>query len=348
MESIAMKFHINPETGRAGQCTATIKDCRYAVNGEIPEHYDSKEEAHVAYEKTMSDKNLMLTSFKKNNETSQKALKRDESVSRVNDSSNVAPLRRTPLKHLESADLAKVIQAEASELGMNVEKITEAIDLATALHANQTRGPRWQNGKFMKKVPYIEHPLRNSLRLIRLGVEDEDIINAAILHDTVEDGSQEFAKKYLNKDLDEIEARKELSQHIEENYGSNVSEMVQAVTNEYVPTKTIQSMTMEARHKVYRDHVDENIKDNPGALMVKISDFIDNATGLYHNDIQGQEKGTLKRASKYLPVVDIFRKRMSEMKLPISEENKEVILGQLDRTTVRLSNIIQKYDNVKL
>ena len=59
------KFHINPETGRPNQCTATVRDCKYAVNGEMPEHYDSKEEAQKAVEKTLSKEFGNVSSVKK-------------------------------------------------------------------------------------------------------------------------------------------------------------------------------------------------------------------------------------------------------------------------------------------
>ncbi len=40
------KFHINPETGEPGVCTA-LKQCRY---GENAAHYESEEEARLGYE----------------------------------------------------------------------------------------------------------------------------------------------------------------------------------------------------------------------------------------------------------------------------------------------------------
>ena len=45
------KFHINPETGQAGPCTASVQACRYGADAE---HYGSEAEAAVAYENTMS------------------------------------------------------------------------------------------------------------------------------------------------------------------------------------------------------------------------------------------------------------------------------------------------------
>jgi len=317
-------YHFNPETGVHGICSASKRDCPYV-------HGSSIDEAKKNYEKVMEDQNLTFSSFTKNSK-----------------SPSLSPsdkhLRRTPLKELEPQDLAKVILVEAKDSGMNVEKIHKSIELATVLHEGQTRGPRWQNGVLKEKVPYIEHPLRNSLRLMRLGVQDQNIVIASVLHDTVEDGSKAYSQKFLGQTLEENDAREVLSNHIEGSYGQEVKNIVQAVTNDYVPVKEVQAMSMEDRRKVYRDHVDHNIKNNVGAYMVKLSDFIDNATGLYHNDMPGKEKAVLKRALKYKPVVQIFRSRMEHLNLPLSNENLQVVLGQLDRTEVRLATLIEKYN----
>lgn len=60
-----MRYHINPDTGRAGQCSAkTPEACKYSVeSGTVVEHYDSKEEARAAYEK--ANKSKTTTSLKK-------------------------------------------------------------------------------------------------------------------------------------------------------------------------------------------------------------------------------------------------------------------------------------------
>ena len=49
-------YHINPETGRANICRATVKGCKFAVNGQAPEHYETKQAAQKAYEKQNSKK----------------------------------------------------------------------------------------------------------------------------------------------------------------------------------------------------------------------------------------------------------------------------------------------------
>lgn len=49
-----IKYHINPETGNTSQCTATVRDCAYAVNGQIPEHYNNEQEARKASEEMLA------------------------------------------------------------------------------------------------------------------------------------------------------------------------------------------------------------------------------------------------------------------------------------------------------
>lgn len=51
------KYHINPKTGRPNLCNPEKTGvCAYAKDGENPPHYDSKDEAKVAYEKTGTEK----------------------------------------------------------------------------------------------------------------------------------------------------------------------------------------------------------------------------------------------------------------------------------------------------
>lgn len=63
--SAKKKYHINPETGRPNQCTATVRGCKYAQGDLIPEHYDTKEEAQAAYEKKMSEEQGQTKALKK-------------------------------------------------------------------------------------------------------------------------------------------------------------------------------------------------------------------------------------------------------------------------------------------
>lgn len=56
------RYHINPETGRPNICRATKGPCKYAVNGEEPPHYRSKDEARAGYERDMAQNTLVSTS----------------------------------------------------------------------------------------------------------------------------------------------------------------------------------------------------------------------------------------------------------------------------------------------
>lgn len=51
------RYHINPKTGRPNICRAqTPERCEYAKDGQIPEHYDTKNDALKAYVDSMNDK----------------------------------------------------------------------------------------------------------------------------------------------------------------------------------------------------------------------------------------------------------------------------------------------------
>ena len=104
-------------------------------------------------------------------------------------------IRALPLKEMESSLLARAIYSHAAEAGMDTEKVRESVALASYLHRTHTRSVR----SVMPRTHYIEHPLRNAVRLFRYGVTDQDVIIAAILHDTVEDALEEVYAIAMNK-----------------------------------------------------------------------------------------------------------------------------------------------------
>lgn len=104
-------------------------------------------------------------------------------------------------------------------------------------------------------------------------------------------------------------------------------------------------MTQKEKADLYLNHVRKSIRNDTDALLVKVSDFIDNATGLYHSDVKGREKRTLRQAKKYLPVASVFRDEIHNVSdLHVSDEGRREILLKMDRTEVRLRDIIRKYD----
>lgn len=61
---MAVKFHINPDTGRVGQCSAkSAESCKFSVaSGEIVAHYESREEAELKVQQELSEQYGTLTS----------------------------------------------------------------------------------------------------------------------------------------------------------------------------------------------------------------------------------------------------------------------------------------------
>ena len=119
------------------------------------------------------------------------------------------------------------------------------------------------------------------------------------------------------------------------------------MTNEYFSRRQWSELTQEEKADLYLNHVRNSIKNDPDALLVKVSDFIDNATGLYHSDVKGREKRTLRQAKKYLPVASVFRDEIHNVSdLHVSDEGRREILLKMDRTEIRLRNIIRKYESL--
>ena len=90
-------------------------------------------------------------------------------------------LQCVALKDMTSSELSNCLRGAGKRLDFNGKDLESAISLATTLHKNQSRGARGT----LKRTPYIEHPLRNAIRLIRLGNTEQDVIIANVLHDMV-------------------------------------------------------------------------------------------------------------------------------------------------------------------
>ncbi|CAL8127076.1 unnamed protein product [Orchesella dallaii] len=90
--------------------------------------------------------------------------------------------------------------------------IIYAVDFAARKHKNQRR-------KDPEKTPYINHPIGVAHILIQEGgIEDGEVIQAAILHDTVEDTDTTF-------------------EELEEHFGKSVANIVREVTDNKLLSK---------------------------------------------------------------------------------------------------------------
>lgn len=218
-------------------------------------------------------------------------------------------LTQVPLKNMDTSQLAAAILVATGQDRL----VVRAIGDATFLHRNQTRANRGP----LERTPYIEHPLRGALRLIRWGVTDRDTIIAALLHDTVEDTALDILAHRLVMDpagMSDEEVRSRAAAWITGTYGSTVTSIVMAVTNPF----TDKSMSRPARNLQYAAHVRAAIATDPRVFLVKFSDYMDNAAGLYHNNTPRNRGMVTRLAAKYRPVTDVFEESLKASATAVS------------------------------
>lgn len=58
-------YHVNPETGRPNLCAATVRECAFAQDGEVPVHYENKSDAKAAGERMLSEQHGAFSTVKK-------------------------------------------------------------------------------------------------------------------------------------------------------------------------------------------------------------------------------------------------------------------------------------------
>lgn len=199
-----------------------------------------------------------------------------------------------PLKEMDSALLTISLMVEVDKIGLDTAKVRSALAMASFLHRKQTRASRGG----LPRTPYIEHPLRNALRLIRWGCVDQDTIIAAILHDTQEDCFEEMVSAYG------IPGETHPRQILTRIFGDRVAFIVNAVSNPDFPA----GMSRVERNALYCQHVIHIVYIDPGVMLVKLSDFFDNAISLRHSDLNSPKEISMARSlsNKYLPLVPVF------------------------------------------
>ena len=206
-------------------------------------------------------------------------------------------LQVMPLKDMDGALLTAAIHIHLSDRGWSQSgMIDRAILLATWAHRSQTRANRAN----LPRTPYIEHPLRVTLRVLRWGCNDAAVVAAAALHDVVEDCAPDICRAYLGLpgDLPAEEARDIAFVYLHREFGEEVTAIVRGLTNPLHPA----GLARERKNSLYGLHVRQAIAD-PGVCVTKAADLTDNAAGLHHNLTDGASRGMVSRlAQKYAPV----------------------------------------------
>lgn len=116
-----------------------------------------------------------------------------------------------------------------------------------------------------KDVAYITHPLTVGL-ILSLAGSDEDVVVAGILHDTIEDSTQE---------------KKVTVEMVEERFGRRVSELVLSVTENY------HTLDWDKRKKEAIGKIKHFSKDS---LLIKSADLVSNNTELIDDYIRNGSK----------------------------------------------------------
>lgn len=242
------------------------------------------------------------------------------------------------LKKLTHDELVDAILTESELTGEELRKLSHSIQLAEVLHEGQVRKALIQG---RANTPYIEHPLRNTLRLIRLGVRDHEVLIANVLHDTVEDCSQRYTEVYtpLGKHCPEPEAREYLLTHIAVTYSPRTADLVEGVTNPYVTKEDWAKLSQQEKHDDYRSHVKPAIMSDPDVFLIKFSDFKDNAGSLHHST-PAERRGARRRATKYHPLVPDFQEAYAHHK-PRLQVTPEAHL-EIEQSLVRMDQRLQK------
>lgn len=132
-------------------------------------------------------------------------------------------------------------------MAMSFNKILEATNFAAEKHRNQRR-------KNVEKTPYIGHPIEVATLLTRGGVNDESVLIAALLHDTIEDTETTI-------------------EEITEKFGEDVAHIVMECTDD-------KSMDKVSRKKFQIVHA-ANISVQ--GKLVKLADKLSNLGDLFRN-----------------------------------------------------------------
>lgn len=209
-----------------------------------------------------------------------------------------------PLKDMDAPELAAGLASVRPEL-------SQAIALAAELHAGQYRRPR----RGLAAPPYVEHPLRVATRLHRAGVSDATTLMSAILHDTVEDCGDQISRLTGTPPSEAASLN-----YLESRFGSDTADVVALLTH--------------PKSGDYVGPVEQSVRKDPRALIVKTSDWLDNAGSLHHTP-----KLIPRMTRKYQPLTPVLLEQFDEQYLDVQRllnGNVDVLRSSVLRAGFRL------------
>ena len=127
-----------------------------------------------------------------------------------------------------------------------MENTLKAVDLATEAHEGQKRKK--------SDIPYIHHPLTMACHALAMGIREDDVIAAILLHDVVEDCKKDDGTRYTPEDLPVSDRAKKL-----------------------VRLMTCPEKTDENRKEIIDEYY-AGLASDPGAALIKCIDRCNNMT----------------------------------------------------------------------
>lgn len=206
--------------------------------------------------------------------------------------------------------------ALADVTAIRSEKLDLALRFAGFCHKEQQRKS--------SKQPYIVHPITVARRLIEDFGQDEDVLVAALLHDTIEDC--DYAK------ANEAEMRQV--------FGKRVVDLVQALsTPASLETEPDKSEKERLKREYLQKKLAEFAGNNPEALAIKLADRLDNVSDLGVGDAQK----AYKRADETIFILQGLRGSS------LSPAHKSLVTGILNQVdTFNVSAAIEERQVVSL
>lgn len=154
---------------------------------------------------------------------------------------------------------------------LNHERLSLALKIAREVHKGQVR----KSGE-----PYINHPIAVANLIYAIG-GNEDMLCAALLHDTIEDAENPTA----------------LGQEIKDTLGVHVYEVVMALSKDYQITDS------KARQQAYFQQFSLGIEKNIEVVFIKIADLTDNLRTIDNLKPHKKEKWLRELTTGYLPII---------------------------------------------
>ncbi len=202
-----------------------------------------------------------------------------------------------------SEELFAVIEAQhLSE--HDITRIEHAYHLAMRLHAQQEE---------RSDGPYTHHILRVTLRVARTPGATTECIVAALLHDAYEDQRDALSLLMRMKDGERLETGR--IKRFKELFGDEVYDVVTLLTKK--PPR------LGHKKPEYRDFILSLVTDER-ALLVKVSDFLDNALGI----LDKPDDMRVRLARKWAPVVPLLTMALRSLK------HEHGIIAPLVRTSL--------------